>query len=144
MEDQWNISFVNERLASYLELDDYRDYSSLINYVIQGNDPKAKWNLFTLLMNNGTEKIIVENLTKQLRTLYCSDENIAAYVKDAIFYNPKLGYVSISSKSRMDMNNDYTLDICIPCKSFEDSERLIKRIEEVLTMMLMEAKTICP
>jgi hypothetical protein len=141
----WNIPFINKTLSSYLENDEYNQYSKLINMVIADDtNPGAKYNLYALFMNHGTEKIVVENLTKKLHEFYCSDANITEYVKNAVCYNPKLGYISISAKSRRDMNDDYTLDICIPCKSFEDSERIIKRVEEVLTMMLMEAKTVSP
>jgi uncharacterized linocin/CFP29 family protein len=124
--------------------EDYKSYAKLIKAALDDNFPiDAKFNLYCLLMNHGTEKLCVENLTTQLRNLYCSDENIEKYVHEAVFYNPKLGYVSISSKSRRDINHDYSADISIRC-SEENADRTLKRVKEVLTMMLLESKTVCP
>ena len=142
--NQSDLDHVNKQLRYYLTDKDSKQYAKLIEAALDDNFPiEAKYNLYCLLMNHGTEKLCVENLTAKLHSLYCSDENIAKYVHEAVTYNPKLGYVSISSKSRQDMNNDYSLDICVPC-SYENYERVIKRTEEVLTMILMEAKTVCP
>jgi hypothetical protein len=142
MADRWNIPFVNNALKHYLEDKEFSQYKTLINMVINDDSqPGAKYNLWTLMMNHGTNSIIGENLSKALKNVYCADKNIQEYVHNAVMYNPKLGYVSITSKSRRDMKLDYSLDIYIPCSS-ERADKIVETCKEVLTMMLVESKTV--
>lgn len=139
-----DVEFINKSLRSYLELKEFENYSKLIQEVLKDNIAiEAKYNLYCLLMNHMTERLCVENLSRQLRQLYCSDKNVEAYVNEAVDYNPKMGYVSIDSKSRRDMSHDYSLYIRIPCSN-DNADDTVKRAKEVLTMILMEAKTVCP
>lgn len=134
-------AFINQSLSYYLTNNETKDYAGLTNFVIQSNDKASKWNLLTLFMNNKTQELTIENLTNRLKSIYLSDPNIATYVDRIVSYNPKLGHVSITSSSRQDMEDDCSLYIDIPCYS-EDADRLIKKVKEVLTMILTESKTI--
>ena len=150
-----NLSWINESLGLYLKAEEHKNYSTLIKAVIDddtsANAIVIKYNLFCLLMNSGTEKICVENLSKQLRSIYCSDTNIVDYVNQAVDFNPKLGYVSICPKYRRDMGGDHSLYLTLKVEYNDDNkiyianaEEIMKTAREVLTMMLLESKTVCP
>ena len=139
-----DLDFVNGRLKGYLDSKEYRytQYKELIKAVIKDDSNiKAKYNLYCLLMNYGTNKIVVDNLSQRLEELYRSDENINTYLDDAIRYNPKLGYVSIEAHHQRDMKNNCSRYIHIPCRP-EQADHIMETAKEVLTMMLMEVKTI--
>lgn len=136
--------FADEQLKWYLGQEEYKQYSSLINTILQDTvSVEAKYNLWCLLMNHGTEQLTVKNLSKQLREVYCSDKNIEAYVNKSVRYNPKLGYICIDSKHKLDMDGDGSAYISIPCKE-EYANIAMERIKEVLTIILIETKTISP
>lgn len=143
--------FIVKRLEEYLHDIKYQSYKQLIEFVKDGDDIKAKYNLMTLLMEYGTEQLCVRNLQERLKNVYCSDENIEVYINKIVSFNPKLGYVSIEASHGRDMENDYSLDIHLPVKSdadidkyFENARLVEERAKEVLRMILMESKTVCP
>lgn len=133
---------VNERLSYYLDKEEYEDFWELIKTIIKDDAPrKAKYNLLCLLMDRSTQDMVIDNLRDRLRNVYCSDKNIAAYLNKRIGYNPKLGYVYIEAKSQRDMENYNSLYIHLPVKH-DSADQLMERCREVLTMMLIESKTI--
>ena len=136
--------FINEALARYLENKTFKKYSKLIKKIMADDvDIDIKYNLWTMMLNHACEKSHAENVTKQLCEFYCADENISSYLNGAIRFNPKFNEITIEAKSRCDMKMDYSLYISIPCSS-EDANKEMARIKEVLTMILMEAKTVAP
>jgi len=140
----------NKLLNTYLENQDYEESWALIRSVIQNdNDINAKYDLLCLLMNGNTMELIIDNLQRQLCHIYLSDKNIEAYLDKAVQFNPLLGYVSIEARSRRDMKNESSLCIGIPVtrksdidKQCEEAERIMTTVKEVLTMMLVESRTI--
>lgn len=134
---------VNEQLSNYLDDKEYEDFWELIKTIIKdGVSRAAKYDLLCLLMDHRTQDMMINNLRDRLRNFYCSDKNIEAYLNEAIQYNPLLGYVSIEPKSRRDMENYNSLYISLPIKHDKDVDMLMDRAREVLTMMLVESKTI--
>lgn len=133
--------YINERLSDHLKDQEIkRNYNKLINFVIASEDIGAKYNLLCLLMNHGTNSLCIENFSKQIRSIYCSDKNIESYLNNIIQWNPKLGYVSFEASTRSNINGDSSLYITIPVNDVDEAEREMKRIKEVLTMILMESK----
>ena len=139
-----DIEFINNTLKKYLEHKDFKEYDSLIEAILKDDVPiSAKYNLWSLIMNHGTEKLCVENLSNQLFNFYSSDKNIEAYLNKIVNFNPKLGSISIESKSRQDMKLDYSLSIDLPVK-IDNAAHIMKRVKEVLTMILIESRTVSP
>jgi hypothetical protein len=139
-----NIEFVNERLQYYLDSKEYRytQCNSLIAAIIKDDSNiKAKYDLYCLLMNTGTDQLVINNLTSRLESIYRSDVNINAYLDHCVRYNPKMGEVTIEAYHRRDMKDDCSKYIRIVCKQ-ENANHIIDTAKEVLTMMLMESKTI--
>jgi len=139
-----DLDFVNGRLAYYLDSKEYRytQCKSLIEAVIKDDSNiKAKYDLYCILMNTGTDKLVIDNLTSRLESIYRSDININTYLDHAIRYNPKLGYVSIEAYHQRDIKNNCSRYIHIPCMP-EQADHIMETAKEVLTMMLMEVKTI--
>ncbi len=145
MADKWNIPFVNKSLTDYLEKDKYKEYKSLILSVVKNDDePGAKWNLWTLLMNKDCAESEIKHASERIANIYCSDKNISKYLHECIMYNPKLRTLTISAKSGRDMRNDRSLDIYVHLRSNDDADvdKAIAECKEVLTMMLVESKTV--
>jgi len=148
--DRWNIPFVNKALLDYLEHDRHKEYKSLILSVVKNDDePGAKYNLWTLLMNKDCAESEIKHASERIANLYCADTNIAKYLHECIMYNPKFNYVSVSTKSGRDMKNNYSLDLHLSVpydsnveKQFENADKVVARCKEVLTIMLVESKTV--
>ena len=136
-----NVDFINEKLSFYLKDKEHEWHHDLIEFIIKSDSIDAKYNLWNLLMEYGTRKLCIQNLTERLCNFYAGDKDITAYVDQAVYYNPKLGYVGIEAKSRRDMKDDCSLSIDIRC-SEENADQVINRIKEVLTMILIETQTI--
>lgn len=133
---------VNEQLSKYLDDKEYEEFGQLIKTIIKDDVPRnAKYDLLCLLMDHRTQDMMINNLRDQLRNIYCSDKNIEAYLNEAVGYNPLLGYVYVNAKSQRDMENYNSLYIHLPVKH-DNADKLIERTREVLTMMLVESKTI--
>lgn len=144
-------SYINERLDYYLNNSNYDSYIHLIKSVKEGDDLKAKYNLYLLLMSLQTERLHSENLEKRLSNIYCDDKNIEEYLNKIIDFNPKLGYVSIQASHGMDMKNDHSLYLTLKVESnsdiniyFDNAHQIIKKAKEVLRIILMESKSVCP
>ncbi len=143
------LSHLNNELSEYLKDDKYSDYHSLIKFVVnETSDMKVKSNLLCLLLNYRTEERVIKNLTEQLCTLYKSD-TLEKYLDQAVKFNPKLGYVYIESSSGKDMKNDHSLYISLPVKHddnmeayFNNAKVIMDKVKEVLTMILLESKTL--
>ncbi len=143
--DRWNIPFVNKSLLDYLENGRHKDYKTLIEAVVKDDsNPGAKWNLWTLLMNYDCAESEIKHASERIAHLYCADKNISKYLDECIMYNPKMRDLTISSKSRRDMKNDYSLSIYVDLRSHDDKDvdKAIATCKEVLTMMLVESKTV--
>jgi uncharacterized linocin/CFP29 family protein len=138
-----NIHSINDTLSKYLDNEEFSDYKALISLIINNDDIYAKYNLSALLMNQGTAKLVTKQLVNQLHNFYSSDKHIEEYVNSVVGYNPIFGEIYISSKSGRDIDHDFSLNISIPC-SGDDLNREMKTIKEVLTMLLIQAKTVCP
>lgn len=145
-----NIEFINNVLRKYLVSKEYKQYAALIEAVIKDDaNTSAKYNLWTLIMNHGTEKLSMENMSTRLANLYCADKNINEYLDSIIFFNPKLNYVEISGKSGKDSKDEYSLYLTFPVqydsdvkKHFENADKVINRIKEIMQMILLESRTI--
>lgn len=134
---------VNEQLSRYLDSIEHEEYLELIKTIIKDDVSRAaKYDLLCLLMDHSTQDMMINNLRARLRNFYCSDKNIEAYLNEAVQYNPLLGYVSIEPKSRRDMENYSSLYISLPIKHDKDVDKLMEHAREVLTMILVESKTI--
>lgn len=146
-----DLEWFNERLTFQLNQEENQSYKHLIEAAIKSEDIKIKCDLHVLLMHHSTQHIVEENLQKAITEFYCSDKDLDAYLDKIIFYNPKFGTISISAFHRMDMQHESTLEIEVPVrhhenidKQFEEVRRVEKKIKEVLTMILVESKTIVP
>lgn len=144
-----NDNFINETLQEYLNNKDHEQHRELIKDVLQNNSNETKYYLWTLLMNYDTMKCTVESLSNHLQGLYCSDKDVQSYIDRIVSFNPKLSYISISAVSGLDMKLDNSLDIQIrvPANNnteqhFANADKIMKKVKEVLTMILVESKGI--
>jgi len=133
-----DIEFFNEKLSGYLQHDNYKKYKQLIQLVINSDDLGAKSNLLVFMMNHMSSKYTIDSLINRLQNIYSSDY-LSSYLNKIIFYNPKLGCVSIGSSSNMDSKDHSNLYLDIPC-SEEHAINLIKKITELLTIIITESK----
>ncbi len=143
--DKWNIPFVNKSLLDYLEHDRHKEYKSLILSVVKNDDePGAKWNLWTLLMNKDCAESEIKHASERIANIYCADESIQKYLHKCIMYNPKLGTLEISAKDRRDMRSNHSLSLYVHLRSNDDKDvdKAIATCKEVLTMMLVESKAV--
>jgi hypothetical protein len=145
------IEFINNILVKYLEHKYYKNYDALIEATIKSDDLGAKYNLWTLFMNNSHAKREAEQLVNRLSSIYCDDKNIEKYLDSIIWFNPKLGYVEITAKSKQDSRNDGNLGIKIAVKHDADTDKyfakadsIIETVKEVLRMILLESRTVSP
>lgn len=148
-DEERQLKFINDHLIRYLEKPEYKQYSKLINLILESDSISAKYNLFTLLMNHDTDVLTINGLRDRLHNLYCADLNIEAYIDSIIEYNPKLNYISISSKSGFDINDNGSASINVRTphnadvnKQFADASEMVKSIKDVLRIILTESKTI--
>lgn len=147
-----DIEFINSRLDYYLKNEEYKKYYYLIEETMKDNvSVKAKYNLYLLLMNLGTEKIITTNLTKRLREMYSDYIDIDLYINNCIHYNPMFNMIEITALHRRDMIDDgnHGIRIQIPINYHHHNgvhsdyvDNCIINIKEVLKMILMEARSV--
>ena len=147
-----DIEFINSRLDFYLKNKVYKNYYSLIEETMKDNvSVKAKYNLYLLLMNLGTEKIITDSLIKRLREMYSDYTDIDLYINNCIHYNPMFNMIEITASHKRDMSDDNNqgIRIQIPINYHHHNgvhsdyvNNCILNIKEVLKMILMEARSI--
>lgn len=145
-EQKW----ANDRLKAYLEDSKYNNYHSLIYMVLNSDSKSAKYNLITLLMELGTSQIEVENLQKRLENLYCQDKSLENYINDIVQFNPKLNSIDITTASRQDIKDDFSLYLQVDKAKysdnmdeyFADAKEKMKKIKDYLRIILTESKNL--
>jgi hypothetical protein len=139
-----DIEYANERLQSYLDSEEYRcaQIKGLLAAVINDNDNvKAKYDLLCFLMDHETNLLIIKNLSERLKEIYLSDKDINSYLDHSVRYNPLFQEITIDAFHRRAIDDDSSKYITIKCK-LEDRDSVMTTVKEVLTMMLIETKSI--
>ena len=124
--------FISARLDELLNDKKYSDKLDLILSIKNGNNVKAKYQLFTLLSESHIDSITIENLRKKIKYIFCSDSSIEDYLNKIVYFNPILSYISISTSSGKDMDDEYTLDIKIPVPFDNNTDIYIKTADNIM------------
>lgn len=131
------------------ESDRFCDYEKEVIAAVRTSNfsVSTKSHFYTLLMDYGTEKIHSRNLANRLEKSY-HDADVERLVDKVVWFNPKLGYVSIEGGFEgLDERNNYNCYLSIPVaydsdvdKYFENAKPIMDKAKQVVRLLITDAK----